>query len=219
MFLGHFALGFAAKSRMPDVSLGTLFLAAQLADLVWPVLVFAGIEAVEVRPGITAVTPLDFIHYPYSHSLLALCAWGLAFGLLYKAVRKASWPAVAALAALVVSHWLLDWVAHRPDLPLLLSGGEKLGLGLWHSLPATLAAEALLLAAGVALYHRSTRAVDRTGSIASWSLVAFLAIVYLASLFGPPPPSGAAVAGSALSMWLLVLWGYWMDRHRRPSGR
>jgi hypothetical protein len=216
MFIGHFAVAFAAKKAAPAVSLGSLFLACQLADLVWPTLVLAGVERVEVRPGITVVTPLDFVHYPWSHSLIALLVWGAAFGLAYKLLRRSAGTAPLVLGALVVSHWVLDFVSHRPDMPLTWTGPERLGLGLWNSLPATLAVEMLLFALGVVIYQRSTAPKDRTGTLAFAGLVAFLLIVYLASLFGPPPPSAAAVAWSAQAMWLLVAWGYWIDRHRLP---
>ena len=215
MFLGHFAVAFAAKPLAPRVSLGTLFLAAQLADLAWPTLVLLGVERFEVRPGITAVTPLDFIHYPYSHSLAALILWGAILGVVYVFVRKGGRGAVGVLAALVVSHWLLDFASHRPDMPIAPGIAERVGLGLWHSLPATLAVEAALFATGIAVYVRCTRALDRAGTWALAGLVAFLSVVYLASLFGPPPPSVAAVAWSAQAIWLLVAWGYWVDRHRQ----
>jgi membrane-bound metal-dependent hydrolase YbcI (DUF457 family) len=214
MFLGHFAVAFAAKPLAPRVSLGTLFLAAQLADLAWPMLVLLGVERFAVQPGITAVTPLDFIHYPYSHSLAALALWGAALGAVYVFVRKGGRAAALVLAALVVSHWVLDFASHRPDMPLAPGSTERLGLGLWHSLPATLAVEAALFAAGIAIYARCTRALDRAGTWALAGLVAFLSVVYLASVFGPPPPSVAAVAWSAQAIWLLVAWGYWVDRHR-----
>lgn len=213
MFLGHFAVAFAAKRAAPAVSLGTLFLAAQLADLIWPNLCLLGIERFEVRPGITAVTPLDFIHYPYSHSLLALAGWGLALGALHFA-RRRSLRAAVILLAVVLSHWLLDVASHRPDVPLTLTGPERLGLGLWDSTTATLAVELALLAAGVALYARLTQPLDRVGRWALIGLVAFLVAVYLATLFGPPPGTAAEVAWSAQAMWLLVAWGYWIDRHR-----
>lgn len=215
MFIGHFALAFAAKRIAPTVSLGTLFVAAQLADLVWPVLVLWGIEKVEVSPGITALTPLNFIHYPYSHSLVALLGWSIAFATVYAFARRSRIGVAITIATLVLSHWLLDFVTHRPDMPVTLGGAARLGLGLWTSVPATLAVEGLLFIAGVAIYVRTTQAADATGRRALWSLVAFLVIVYIASVFAPPPPSGTAVAWSALSMWLLVVWGYWIDAHRR----
>jgi len=216
MFIGHFALGFGAKRLAPEASLGTLFLACQLADLLWPVLVLSGIEVLQIRPGITAVTPLDFGSYPYSHSLAALAIWAIAFALVYSALRRSN-PAVAAtLAGLVLSHWVLDAVSHRPDMPVTLHGTARVGLGLWDSLAATLFVEFTLFAGGVALYARATAPRDRIGHYGFVALVAFLALVYLANLFGPPPPSPQAVAWSGMAMWLLVAWGYWVDRHRTP---
>ena len=213
MFIGHFAVAFAAKRAAPGISLGTLFLAAQLADLVWPTLVLLGIEAFSIRPGITAVTPLDFTRYPYSHSLVGMALWGLALAAVYLAIRRRKLQA-AILFAVVLSHWLLDFVSHRPDLPLTLTGAERFGLGLWHSRIATLVVEGLFFAACVWIYARATRAADRTGSWALVGLVAFLVVIYLASIFGPPPPGVAAVAWTAQAIWLLVAWGYWIDRHR-----
>lgn len=213
MFLGHFGLGLATKAAAPRVSLGTLFLAAQWVDLLWPTLLLVGLERVEIAPGATRVTPLDFVSYPISHSLVAVVGWGLLFGGVYWAARRFARGAVA-VAALVVSHWVLDLVVHRPDLPLAPGGGARLGLGLWDSLPATLAVELALFAAGLALYLRRTRAADRTGSLALWGLVAFLLLIYVANLLGPPPPSAAAVAWAGHAQWLLVAWAYWVDRHR-----
>jgi hypothetical protein len=201
---------------VPEVSLGTLFLAAQLADLVWPTLVLLGLESFAIVPGITAVTPLDFIRYPYSHSVVGMAAWGLLLAALYLAIRGKVRAAVI-LFGVVLSHWLLDFVSHRPDLPLTLTGPERFGLGLWHSRPATLAVEGLLFAACVWIYARGTRPADRTGRWALIALVAFLVVIYLASIFGPPPPSVSAVAWSAQAIWLLVAWGYWIERHRRPT--
>jgi len=216
VFIGHFAVAFAAKRAAPGLPLGTLFLAAQLADLVWPTLVLLGFESFEIRPGITAVTPLDFVHYPYSHSLLALAGWGALLAVPCFAWRR-SFAAAAVLFALVLSHWLLDAASHRPDMPLTIGGSERVGLGLWNSVAATLIVEGVLFAMCVAVYARTTRAVDRTGQWALAGLIAFLAVVYIANLFGPPPPSTTAVAWSAQAIWLLVAWGYWIDRHRRPA--
>jgi len=215
MFIGHFAVAFAAKRAAPTLPLGTLFLAAQLADLVWPTLVLLGVERFEIRPGVTAVTPLDFIHYPWSHSLVALACWGAVLGIACRRWTRRT-GAAAILFLLVLSHWLLDFASHRPDMPLTLEGDERFGLGLWNSVAATLAVEMLLLATGVVVYARATRPIDRTGQWSLAGLVAFLVVVYLASVFGPPPPDTAAVAWSAEAIWLLVVWGYWIDRHRRP---
>jgi len=216
MFLGHFAVGMGAKRVAPELSLGTLFVAAQLADLVWPVLVLAGVERVEIAPGATAVTPLDFVSYPWSHSLVALVVWGALLALAWLAIRRGRPGAALVLFATVVSHWLLDVASHRPDMPITLTGTRRLGLGLWNSVPATLLVEALLFAGGIWLYVRSTRARDRVGRLALAGLLAFLAVIYVANVFGPPPPSARVIAWSGLAMWLLVLWASWVDRHREP---
>ncbi len=218
MFLGHFAVGLAAKRLAPQASLGTLFAAAQLADLLWPVFLLAHAEHVLVRPGATAATPLVFTSYPYSHSVAALVLWAALFAGGYALVRRKGWAAPLAIFALVLSHWVLDWVMHVPDLPLTLTGPERLGLGVWRSLPATLALELAALAAGVAIYVRATKPRDRVGRIGLAALLAFLLVVYLASVFGPPPPNERAIAWSGLAMWLLVAWGAWVDRHRAAAG-
>ena len=217
MFIGHFGVGFGAKRLAPAVSLGTLFLAAQFADLLWPTLLLMGLEEVRIDPGITVVTPLDFVSYPYSHSLVALVLWGAVFATVHRLARR-SRPAVGfLLTMLVVSHWVLDLITHRPDLPLALGGPARYGLGLWNSVPGTLAVELAIFLAGVILYVRSTAPRDRTGKIALTGLVLFLLAVYFMNFFGTPPPSSAAVAWVTQSMWLLVAWGYWVDRHRQPS--
>ena len=216
MFIGHFGVGLGAKRFAPTVSLGALILACQFADLVWPTLVLAGVERVRIEPGATLVSPLDLAYYPYSHSLAMLILWGLALGFTYRALARAPTRAALVLAAAVVSHWLLDVIVHRPDVPLAPGFGPKLGLGLWNSLPLTLLVEFGLFALGTAAYLRATRARDRAGTIGLWALVVFLTLVELANLFGPPPPSATAVAWAAESMWLLVAWGYWLDRHREP---
>src|SRR4051812_46150446 len=117
MFIGHFGVAMAAKRVAPAASLGTLVLAAQLVDLIWPAMLLLGIEQVRIDPGITRVTPLDFVHYPYTHSLVASLAWGALLALVYGASRK-DWRTALWLAVLVVSHWVLDAIVHRPDLPL-----------------------------------------------------------------------------------------------------
>jgi hypothetical protein len=219
VFLGHFAAGLAAKRLAPAVSLGTLFLACQLADLVWPVLVLAGVERVEIEPGATAVTPLRFVSYPFSHSLVAALLWALLFAALHRLVKRPRLAVSVVLAVVVVSHWVLDALSHAPDMPLTVGGSERVGLGLWSSVAATVVVEGLLFAVGLAVYVGATRPVDRTGSLALWGLVAFLVLVYAANLLGPPPPTARMVAWTANALWLLVLWGFWIDRHRAPRAR
>jgi hypothetical protein len=214
MFIGHFGLGFGAKRAAPSVSLGTLFIACQFADLLWPTLLLLGYERVDVRHGATLMTPLDFVSYPYSHSLVALCAWGVLFGGAYAIIRHGRIRSAVTIALLVVSHWFLDYVTHLPDMPLTIHGSTRVGLGLWNSVPGTFAAEFALFGGGLAVYLRGTKPRDRVGSIGLWSLVAFLMIVFVAATFGPPPPTPTAIAWSTQSMWLVMVCGFWVDAHR-----
>jgi len=219
MFIGHFGLGLAAKKAAPSVSLGLLFVACQAADLIWPVLVLLGIEQVAIAPGVTAMTPLNFISYPYSHSLVMLCIWGAALGAVYAAIARGPLTASITLALLVVSHWVLDVVTHRPDMPVTPSGSTRLGLGLWNSIPATIAVEMVMLAAGVWLYLGAAAPRTRGQRIGLWALVAFLLMIYVANVFGPPPPSANAVAWSGVGMWLIILWAWAVDRSRSGDGQ
>jgi hypothetical protein len=216
MFVGHFAVALGAKRLAPGVSLGTMFLATQLADLLWPNFVLAGLERFEIVPGITAVTPIDFVSYPYSHSLLALALWAVLAALLYRRVSH-SWLLGTTVAAVVLSHWLLDAISHRPDMPLAF-GPTRVGLGLWYSKTATVLVEGTLFAIGVAVYLRTTRARDRIGTIGLWSLIGLLVAIYAANFVSPPPPSVTAVAWTAQALWLLVAAAYWVDRHRVADG-
>lgn len=213
MFIGHLALGFAAKRALPNTSLAVLFVAVQFADLLWPILVAAGIEHVRIDPGNTAVTPLDFVSYPYSHSLAFLILWGVIFGALYRAATRER-AALVVLAALVVSHWVLDFATHRPDMPIY-PGSAKYGLGLWNSRLATVAVELPMFAAGLWMYASATTARDATGRWAFLGLAAFLLVAYFMNLAGPPPPSVTALWIFALvGASILTFWSWWADRHR-----
>jgi len=212
MFLGHFGVALAAKKVAPRTSLGVLVLAAQFADLLWPIFLLLGWEQVRIAPGITRVTPLDFISYPYSHSLVAQLVWGVALGAVYFALRRDRRGAVIA-GFCVPTHWVLDFVAHRPDMPVV-PGGERYGLGMWNSLPLTLVVEFVIYAAGIAIYLKTTRAKDRVGIYALWSLLIFLFVMYLSATFGNAPPDVKTIAYMTLAMWLLVPWAAWADGHR-----
>jgi uncharacterized membrane protein YhaH (DUF805 family) len=212
MFIGHYGVAFAAKSAAPKVSLGTWFIAAQLLDLLWPVLLLAGVEHVRIAPGITRVTPLDFYDYPISHSLVTSLAWSAVFAVVYFIARRNVRGSVV-LAAAVFSHWILDWITHRPDMPIAPGSSKYVGLGLWDSLPLTILVESAIFVVGIALYVRRTRARDRAGQ---WALsgLALLLATYFANLFGPPPPSVRAITWSAMGLWVFVAAAYWTDRHR-----
>lgn len=219
MFIGHFALGFALKRVEPRVSLATAFLAAQLADTVWPVLVLAGVERVAIAPGDTAVTPLRFESYPWSHSLLTLSLFGGVFALIHYGVQKRA-RAALLLGGLVISHWILDVLSHRPDMPLTPWTSHELGFGLWNSPLGTVLVEGALFATGVAFALRATRARDGVGQWGLWGFIAFLVLVYAGNLLGPPPPSVQAVGWLSLSAPVLLLpLVAWIDQHREPARR
>jgi len=217
MLVGHYAVAFAGKRLAPSVSLGALFLATQFLDLLWPVFLFLGLEHVRIDPGNTAVTPLDFYDYPYTHSLAAAVFWAALFaGVFFWKQRKALLAAL--LFFCVMSHWLLDYVSHRPDLPLWPGNPNYVGLGLWRSLPGTMAVELGLYALGVHLYLRATNPRVGKKTWGPWGLVATLLVIqlttYLAPLFGQLPPNEWAVMQVGFAQWFLVPWAYWVDRRR-----
>jgi len=215
VFIGHNAVAFAAKRVAPKTSLGVLMAAAMLVDLIWPIFLLLGIEHVRIQRGATKFTPLDFYDYPWTHSLVMGVAWGVAFGLLYWAVtRKGGGAFVVAL--LVISHWLLDFVVHRPDLPIW-PGGPKVGLGLWNSPMATIVIESAMFAIGILIYWDFTKPVDRIGSVVFWAFVIVLAGIYISTASAAPPPNLRVLEYMALSGWLLPVWAAWFDRHREAN--
>ena len=214
MFIGHHAVAFAAKAAAPRVSLRTLFLATMWIDLIWPLLLLLHVEIVQIAPGNTRFTPLAFVYYPYTHSLLAVAIWSIGFGAIYWIVKR-DWTAAWLVGLVVLSHWVLDFVVHRPDLPLFLDR-MKVGLGLWNFVAGTLAVELATFAVGLLLYLRATRAKDAIGRYAFWALVAFLLVLYVAAVLGPPPPSVRTLVFMGIAAWLMPLWAWWADRHREP---
>jgi hypothetical protein len=218
VFVGHTAVALAAKSRVPEISLGWWVAAAFALDLLWPVFLLAGIERVSIVPGATAFTPLVFDSYPWSHSLVMACVWGVAAAVIAR-IRGRSLGIAVLFAAVVVSHWVLDFASHVPDMPLWLGNSPRFGLGLWRSIPATLLMEGLMFTGAVALCVRSTRAIDRTGHIAFWSFILISAAMWASGPWSPPPPDARSLAWFALGSWLLVAWAGWADRHRQPMMR
>lgn len=212
MFIGHNAIGLASKRAAPDVSLGWLMAAPLFLDLIWPIFLLLGWEHVEIQPGATRFTPL-ILDIPYSHSLVTSIGWSILFGGLYWLLKRNLRGAVV-LALGVFSHWILDVITHRPDMPLYPGSHTMLGFGLWNSVAGTFIIEGSLFIAGLWLYLKTTRAGDRTGQLALWSFVAFLLLMYLVNYFGPPPPSAKALAYFAPLAWIEPLWCAWIDRHR-----
>jgi len=214
MFIGHFAVGFVAKRTAPRASLGTYMAAALFLDLLWPLFLLLGIETVRIVPGLLPFSPFDFVSYPWSHSLLAALVWSGVFAGVYNFVRR-DVATAKVLAVVVFSHWILDWVTHRPDLPLAPGLAFKTGLGLWRSIAGTVAIEGAFFLAAAWWYDNATEALDGIGR---WGLLAFVAVLlalYAAGL-GPPPSPGqeSIVAIVGLLGFLFVPWAAWIDRHR-----
>lgn len=218
MFLGHYAVAMGAKRVAPRVSLGTLVLAAQFADLLWPIFLLLGIERVRISPGIMKFSSLNFVHYPITHSLLGITELGILLGLLYLAFTK-SRAGAWVVGIVVVSHWILDLIVHRPDLQLVPWSPTRIGLGLWNSIPGTLVVEFGLYAIGIYLYLRGTTAKDRVGRYGFWALILVLLAIYVGDAFGPTPPSAQSIAIAGLGQWLFVAWAYWADAHRQTTTR
>lgn len=218
MFLGHFGLAFAAKRVAPKTSFGTALLATEFADCLWPLFLTLGLEQVRIAPGNTKMTPLDFVSYPWSHSLLMDVLWAIGFAAIYYSVRRYRAGALV-VAAGVVSHWALDWWSHGPDMPLTPWSTQKYGLGLWNSVAGTVIVELLLFFGGLAIYVASTKAKDRAGEFALWGFVVLMVVIWVGAVFGPPPPSLAALKASGFSLWLAVAWAFWIDRHREATQR
>jgi membrane-bound metal-dependent hydrolase YbcI (DUF457 family) len=217
MFLGHFGVGFGAKTLQPRVSLGTFFLAAQLADLVWPTLLLLGIERVKIVPHFTATNAFEFVYYPFTHSLVGELVAGLLLGLIYWLVKRNAKGALL-VGLLVPSHWLLDLVVHTPDLPLYPGPSPMFGFGLWNQFALTQMVEFVLLGAGLWLYVRRTTARNRVGRYGLLGLVAFLVLIHMGGLFSPPPASVEALGWSGQLFWVVVLLAYWVDRNRDVRG-
>jgi hypothetical protein len=222
MFLGHYGVAFALKRVEPKVSLGTLFLAVQLADLLWGCFLLLGWEHVRIIPEAIGKTPFDFYDYPLSHSLLAVVLWGMALAAIYYSwpTRDTSrhWQTAALVGAAVISHWPLDILVHAPDLPLAGQDSPKWGLGLWGHPTTAMIVELLVLFVGVGVYLglRSRRHPVRPFRIGF--VIALLLTVYLASEFGPPPPSVTAVAlGDIGFLLVMAALGAWADRRASPA--
>ena len=213
LFIGHFAVGFASKRLAPRTSVAMLILAPLFLDILFPVFVLTGREHARIVPGTTRVMPVDLFDYPWSHSLLMSVVWSIVFGAVHFAFRRDRTVALV-LGAGVFSHFILDWVTHRPDMQLYPGSSTRVGLGLWNSVVGTLVIEGALFIAGVALYATGTRAKSRRGIIGFWLFVLALIAVYLGSLFGPPPSSMTAMTVSGVIANLLFFWIFWFDRHR-----
>ena len=215
MFIGHYAVGLASKKFAPQASLAALMAAPILLDLLWPIFVLRGWEHVSIEPNANPFLRLAFDSYPISHGLIAVVGWATLFAALYYGIARYATGAIVIWIG-VVSHWLLDYIVHRPDLPLY-AGSRLFGLGLWNHRWITMAVEVAILALGIFVYLGVTKAKDKIGTTAFWSFVVILLVGYAAAAFGPAPPTVNKLAIGSLSTLLFVLWAWWFDGHREVA--
>lgn len=205
MFVGHYGVSFAVKKSDDSIPLWVLFVAVQLLDVVWAPLVLLGVERVRIVPGFTATNPLDLYYMPYTHSLVAALLWSAVAAATYRLLRRSSSPRASLLVgAAVFSHWVLDFLVHRPDLPLF-DNSAKVGLGLWNHPVLAFGLEATLLLGSLALFVRHR--AGRWAPLVVFGLIMLMIQAYV--FFGPPSVSDAALAATALgsyAVFALVIW-------------
>jgi hypothetical protein len=218
MFIGHYGPSFAIKAIRPAIPLWLLFVAVQLVDVAWAVLVLLGIEKVRIVPGITASNPLDLYYMPYTHSLAAAVLWAVAAIVLCKFLPGVrTWSAAAWIGLAVLSHWVLDWLVHRPDLPLY-DDTIKVGLGMWNYPAIALLLEALLLFGGMIMYLRRTKALNAIGRFGPPIFGILMLAIQCYVFFGPPPTSSVAAAITALVAYVaFAAVAQWLDRQREHA--
>ncbi len=222
MLIGHYGVAFALKRAEPRISLGTLFVAVALVDILWGGTLLLGWEHVRIVPGYMAASPLEFLNYPITHSLLGGLGWGVAASLVYFSWPTTNvshhWRASFVVGLAVVSHWFLDLIVHGPDLPLGGAGTVKYGFGLWNSVPGTVAVELGFVAVGAVLYISLHSHRHPVRPIRLAALLAVIVATLLAATFGPVPGSVTSVAiGASVLGLVMALLAWWADRPVPPA--
>ncbi|HEX6732757.1 MAG TPA: hypothetical protein VF074_22245 [Pyrinomonadaceae bacterium] len=214
MHVGHFAAGMIARHFDTKISLGTFILAAMLADFLWCVFMLAGAEQVQFKTVPGAANYFEPLNIAWSHSLVMDVIWATLFAAAYFLWRRNT-SAAGLLFVIVLSHWPLDVIAHRPDMPLAPVVESQFGLGLWTNIPATIIVEGGLWLLGVILYIRTTKSKRRFGPYVFWGVVLLLTLLWYNNIAGPPPPDPRiAPLFSLVYFSLVVAWAYWMNRLR-----
>lgn len=202
MFVGHYAPALVANAIEPRVPLWLFFVAVQLVDVVWAVLVLLGIEHVRIDPDLPS-NPLVLEYMPYTHSLVATVAWaGSAFLVTWHRFGNRG---AALVAAAVSSHWLCDLLVHRPDLPLLWTA-PKLGMSLWNLPGLAWALEVGMVLAAAWWCARNGVGPPRW---TLWVLATTLALVQTAMALGPSLATVSATVMAALAgaaLFALLAW-------------
>ena len=215
MFIGHYAVGLASKEFAPRASMGVLIAAPILLDLIWPLFLLLGWEHVSIVPNGNPFLRLEFDSYPISHGLVAVLGWATLYASIYFGVTRYVAGTIVIWIG-VVSHWLMDFVVHRPDLQLY-SQGRQFGLGWWQHRWLTTAIEFGLFAIAIWVYQRRTKARDAIGRYALAGFVACFFLAYAAATIGPPPSTVKKLALLALLSWLAIPWAWWFDQHREVT--
>jgi len=215
MFIGHFGLGLTAKKLDRYVSLGTYFLAAQFLDLLWPIFLILGWEKAEPIPNGPPLENLNFVSYPYSHSLFFAVVWGILFGIVFYARTKRKGTSFL-LGFLVVSHWILDYITHVPDLPIAPWSDYKVGLRLWDHQVATIVIESIIFIGGIIIFLQSVHFKKRVPYVSFFIMMLLLAGIFISSFYSPPPPSMKVLGWVGLSQWIFIFWAFAIDRSKKP---
>jgi membrane-bound metal-dependent hydrolase YbcI (DUF457 family) len=218
MFIGHFGLSFGAKKVAPGVSLGTMFIATQFVDILWPFFLISNVEHVNIIPGYTEMNAFEFVHYPYTHSLLMGLVWGIILGGIYWVIKKDTRSSIVVGLG-VLSHWFLDLIVHVPDLPWTPWGDSKVGFGLWNHLALTLILEGIVFGAGIYFYMAATKAKNRIGSWGLLSLIILLIIATVGSIASPPPSGPLMNMFVSFNVLMVIIIGlaYWVDANREAK--
>jgi hypothetical protein len=222
MLVGHVAAGFIARGAAPQTSLGTLVFSSLLADCLTAAFLLLGLEHWRIVPGERGIRGIDQYDIALSHSLAAMVLWGALFASIYwvlRRYRQGAW----AVFIVAISHWVLDVVSHLPDMPLAPGLDSRFGLGLWTSLPATLAVEGSLWAVALFVYSRATAGGTRSAVFGFWAVAAVLTAIWVSNFFAPPPSASASATDGApaglVFFSLVVGWSYWVNRVRTPRKR
>ena len=215
MFIGHYGVSFAAKRADRTIPLWVLFIAVQFLDVLWAPFVLLGIEKVRIVPGFTATNPLDLYYMPYTHSLVAAVIWSLVGAGAYQLLgRPAATRSSIIVGIAVLSHWVLDFIVHRADLPLY-DNSAKVGLGLWNAPMLALSLEVLLLFGGMWLCFRE----HLPRSISTFVFGALMVALQAYIFFGPPPASDRAIASTAIVSYAVLALVIWWLQDRKPVAR
>jgi hypothetical protein len=215
MFVGHYGVSFAAKRADRTIPLWVLFIAVQFLDVLWAPFVLLGVEKVRIVPGITATNPLDLYYMPYTHSLVAAIVWSVVGAAAYQLLARPTAIRSSIIVGIAVfSHWVLDFIVHRPDLPLY-DNTAKVGLGLWNMPAIALGLEALLLLGGIWLCFRD----NLSRAIGTFVFGVLMVALQMYIFFGPPPASDKAIASTAIISYAALALVIWWLQDRRAAGQ